>query len=269
VKSFGLLDLNEDLLLKRYQAGESMNALRYEFHCGATTLKTWLTNRGCQTRDLILSHRKANFDETYFVQIDSHEKAYWLGFLYADGNIYQNKLQLGLALKDKGHISLFQEHIASNHKLYKDRDSYKLVIRSQKLVDSLGELGCLPRKSFTLKFPTKRQVQNQFINSFLLGYFDGDGCISIRSAECCWVFSLVGTKEFLETVKAILVPVVDSKVSLFKEARSFNNVWVLSVGGGFKTEKGKIKLRKLYEFLYEKSDFCLQRKREKFEKVLN
>ena len=47
----------------------------------------------------------------YFDKINTEEKAYWLGFLYADGSISskEDKIELGLAEKDLHHIEKFKQ----------------------------------------------------------------------------------------------------------------------------------------------------------------
>lgn len=39
-------------------------------------------------------------NENYFEKIDSENKAYWIGFISADGNVYKNKLSIELNNKD-------------------------------------------------------------------------------------------------------------------------------------------------------------------------
>lgn len=48
-----------------------------------------------------------------FEKIDNEEKAYWLGFLYADGNVSlkEDKIELSLAEKDLNHIKKFKNFI--------------------------------------------------------------------------------------------------------------------------------------------------------------
>ena len=38
-----------------------------------------------------INSRKYNLNQNYFENIDSHEKAYWLGFIYVDGYIRKNE----------------------------------------------------------------------------------------------------------------------------------------------------------------------------------
>lgn len=97
-----------------------------------------------------------------FEKIDTEEKAYWLGFLYADGAIgsKEDKIELGLAEKDLSQIEKFRSFTMINNKIsYRPKTrSYRYSFRSQKCKDDLINKGCLPKKSLILVFPTENQV---------------------------------------------------------------------------------------------------------------
>ena len=46
--------------------------------------------------------------ERIFSSIQNQETAYWLGFLAADGSIFENKLVIGLSAKDTEHLEKFK-----------------------------------------------------------------------------------------------------------------------------------------------------------------
>ena len=54
---------------------------------------------------------------TNFENIDNEEKAYWLGFLDADGSVgsKEDKIELGLAEKDLAHIEKFRDFMKINN----------------------------------------------------------------------------------------------------------------------------------------------------------
>lgn len=145
------------------------------------------------------------FNENYFENIDTESKAYWLGFLYADGSIYQNKnrpnptnFELSLKPSDTEHIKMFAKEI--NYDLTKVKrfgDRTRLCISSLVFCKHLINKGCTQRKSLTLEFPTF--LREDLIRHFIRGYFDGDGHIS-NPLKTCLGIVILGTTSFLSDI---------------------------------------------------------------------
>lgn len=58
---------------------------------------------------------------------------------------------------------------------------------SRKLI----ELGCVQRKTYSLKFPKKNQLDPKYYASFIRGVFDGDG--SIFRSKTIIIIEITGT----------------------------------------------------------------------------
>ena len=130
-----------------------------------------------------------HFNQDCFEVIDTAEKAYVLGLLFADANIdfKSNRISLDLHEKDVELLDYVAEVLEYKDVYNKHQQQLldgslstylKLSFSSSEVKNDLIRLGCTPRKSRTLKFPTEEQVPHKFINSFILGYFDGDGHVS-------------------------------------------------------------------------------------------
>lgn len=137
---------------------------------------------------------------THFENIDSEEKAYWLGFLYADGyvSLKEDKIELSLAEQDKNHIEKFKIFMGIDNKICyrKPSKAYRISFRSQKCKADLIKQGCVPKKSLILKFPSQEQVPQYLIKHFIRGYFDGDGWFTNTST--CFQVGIIGTQDFIE-----------------------------------------------------------------------
>lgn len=146
---------------------------------------------------------------TNFEKIDTEEKAYWLGFLYADGSVgsKEDKIELGLSEKDLKHIEKFRNFMNITNKISyrKNTKSYRISFRSIKCKQDLIDKGCVPKKSLILKFPNENQVPKELIKHFIRGYFDGDGWFT--NTEKYFQIGIIGTenfiKGFLDTVENI------------------------------------------------------------------
>ena len=135
-----------------------------------------------------------------FETIDTEEKAYWLGFLYADGSVSStdNRIELGLAEKDLRHIEKFRDFIGIQNKIsYRaSTKSYRYAFRSISCKADLIKQGCVPKKSLILNFPTEYQVPKNFVKDFIRGYFDGDGWFT--NTESCFQIGIIGTQDFIK-----------------------------------------------------------------------
>jgi len=138
---------------------------------------------------------KYNYNKDYFAVINNEEKAYWLGFLYADGCInryYKNdklkamNLELSLCKNDYNHLEKFLLALESNVPIHKKNvtyqnkqyEEYRIEVCCTKMCYDLINLGCTPQKTFNISFPTEEIVPKIYIRDWLRGFFDGDGCIS-------------------------------------------------------------------------------------------
>lgn len=142
-----------------------------------------------------------------FENIDCEEKAYWLGFLYADGSVgsKEDKIELGLAEKDLHHIEKFRDFMKITNKIcYRESTkSYRISFRSQKCKEDLIRQGCIPKKSLILKFPTEQQVPSNLIKHFIRGYFDGDGWFT--NTDSCFQAGIISTEDFIQDFIQILL----------------------------------------------------------------
>lgn len=158
----------------------------------------------CSCRGLWQSRqRHPDLDEKFFQHICTKEKAYWLGFLMADGCINDQRgtlaLTLTLSKKDEDQIDRFITAVGASPDAKKvTATTVTIQIYNKVFVDYLVRKGCCPRKTSTLKFPGQRTPV--IAKAFLLGYYDGDG--SLGSQKNWSPILSCGSVEFLEQVKS-------------------------------------------------------------------
>jgi hypothetical protein len=213
-------------------------------------------------------NKRYSFNDKFFEKINSEEKSYWLGFIYADGGMYSDgykchQIFIKLALKDKIHLERFQSSIGSNHKLKlrtetksilgkKEKTYQSIMIRitSKKMFGDLLNCGCFQNKSNTIKFP--KFISPYLIQHFIRGYFDGDGSISKTSNTK--QLNVLGNKLFLKDIQTIWMNTCNvRKTKLFNKGK----IYSLHYGGNGNIEK-------IRNYLYTNATVWLDRKRDKF-----
>ena len=194
-------------------------------------------------------------DESIFETIDTEEKAYWLGFLYADGYVNERQIELTLKAKDLEHIQKFQAFMHSKHKISyrKDTNAYRITICSPKIASDLSKLGCCQAKSLILTFPSADQVPKHLVHHFMRGYFDGDGCIAYGQGQ--YRLSILGTSDFLDKYEDYILNILNRTN---RNKRRYNGQ-ALSI-----QYAGTEQVYKIYNFLYQDATVYLERKYNKF-----
>lgn len=146
-----------------------------------------------------------NLRVDYFENIGTKQKAYWLGFLYADGYLVKTgrkgEPQIGILLsrKDEKQIDKFCENLG----LDSARKSYRIIegtrrigilFRCQRMSNDLMKHGVTFRKSKIIQYPKTSLPTRELELAFLLGYYDGDG-IQNRTIITS------GSRRFLEQIR--------------------------------------------------------------------
>jgi hypothetical protein len=194
-------------------------------------------------------------NHTYFRSIDSEQKAYWLGFLLADGGINdkvkRGALQLSVHLGGEDVLHLERLRLAleiENPICHAAEGDIRLSASSDILCGDLIGLGCTPRKSFTARLPS---IDDALQRHMLRGYFDGDGSACISGGRL--FVSFIGTHALLSQIKLLLGV---SKKLIPRRGCSHLNLNRLA------------HLRSAHAFMYEGATVALERKKLVYERGL-
>ena len=216
--------------------------------------------------------KKYYYNENYFEKIDNEHKAYWLGFLYADGYIVSKrkhssmKLGVSLSIKDKIVLENLNKDLESNNKIsvyktvngYKEGNKYcRVLYTGDKICNDLIDKGCFLNKTLILKFPTEEQVPEHLIRHFIRGYIDGDGSIvtyKYKNGYTTSKISICGTKEFLEGIKEFF-KITHIKLNRKKDCKV--NTYNLTIGGNSQ-------VKEKLDIIYNNSTIYLERKHKKY-----
>ena len=221
---------------------------------------------------------KYTYDQDYFSVVDSEDKAYWLGFLYADGSItcFYNKksgklksmsLEMTLCGKDEEHLNKFRRCLKTDAPLQdrkiklndKNYSAKRITVNCTKLCRDLINLKCTPHKTYVLKFPTYDIVPKQFMRDFIRGFFDGDGCIcsTTMANKPHIILNITGMSDMLLSISDFLI---EEKIIRVKPKLHQDNRSVCSGIFFYGTDSNK----ELLDYLYGDSNIYLDRKYQKY-----
>lgn len=166
----------------------------------------------------------------YFSDIDTEQKAYYLGLIASDGSVSdrskkyknsQNTLQITLKSDDGYVLEYFHKELNTKRVCYKNsiKNTRTFQIASNKICNDLSKYGIIFNKTWNMNIVN---VPYKFISSFLLGYFDGDGSIYInknKNTIASTNISISGTESSIKSIRYFL-DLLNLKYSIIQDKRS-------------------------------------------------
>lgn len=204
---FNSQDVNK--MYEMYNCGKTLEDIGKNYNVDPTTISLLFKKYNYKIRDYSHSKRKYTLDEHYFDEINTPNKAYYLGLLYADGSndTKHHSVTISLQERDKHILESFRTELKTDApleflELSKKKETfsnqYRLTICNKHMSESLERLGMVANKSLILEFPDFLRVD--LISHFIRGYFDGDGHVSNK----VYCTNIVSTHSFCLCVQNIL-----------------------------------------------------------------
>lgn len=213
-----------------------------------------------------------------FFKIQSPDMAYILGFIASDGYISakENCISIEILQKDKDILFQIAEKTSVTKPISlqtRNNGCETATLRnwSASWKQDLSHYGIVNNKTFTLKPPTL--LLPKYRIDYIRGYFDGDGSISTTKAK--------NSKEIIYDKNSFeIVGVSKPTIDWIREELINHYHIILNKPGYYTTNTGTViykiittdkkEIQKIYNLFYTTdSGLFLQRKKEKFETILN
>lgn len=263
-------------ICKLYLGGKPAQHIAKDLNVDIGTIINVLRRSGVKQRSYSERNRKRHCDHTFFDNVDNEAKAYWLGFIAADGYVGRPQrgtaapeLTIGLQGRDREHLALFNEVIQSDYpirerryssgRLPKDRSKTFVVlsVRSRPMADALARYGVVPAKCHTFEWP---DLPSTLSPHFLRGYFDGDGgwkiIRSLKSAPQVG-FEITSDRRFLDGCQAYLMQACNLRRTKLTHRIHKGKYTASKIQYG-----GNRQARRIFHLMYDNATIYLRRKYE-------
>ena len=210
---------------------------------------------------------KNNLLHDYFENINTSNKAYFLGFILMDGNIYKYKncnksdvVQIAISLQDKYILEILKNELKCDNKISEynkgRRHECRFGVCSNKMSEDLKKHGVVPNKSLILdKLPL---IDKEFIPDLIRGIFDANGSVHIRNNKYKkLIITFYSTNKMLKSIMNQLINDIDIGIHKITDQKN-TNVSLFSLS---RSED----IINFYNYIYHSDNIiCLNRKRNKF-----
>ncbi len=254
--------MNNQEIIKAYEDGASLASLSRKTGLSTYKIKKILQNNSIKIRTRFEQtvftnmQRGKKINHNYF-DVLNNEKAYYLGFLAADGCVRpnRNEIKIGLSSIDREWLEEFKLKLDSEREIedYITNKGFavsELKFSSLKIKTELAKYSIVPNKTYL--GITMKAIPDKYKLAFIKGYFDGDGSFVFnKNTKQCSLKITSHTKEILE------------EISYFFRAGN-----IYSHGKDFELDFSTNPTLKIMKLFYDLDTPCLKRKKEKYLKAL-
>lgn len=253
-----------------YMNGMLMKDVSAKYKICGDTVFNYMNKHGINFKN---GHGRKNFfNQHFFEHIDREDKAYFLGFLYADGwiggvqkGVYERpcNIVLDLSSTDRNILEKFLEcieasgstkirdHVASE-RTYKASPMSLVSLTSTKMADDLISHGFCNLKPDRVSVP---ELPDNMYRHFVRGYFDGDGCATTNTAQ------FTGQYSFLSSIDATICRCLQIEQGHLHTP--YDNLSVADLQYHIQASRQSI-----FNWFYESSSIYLERKKRHFQDTL-
>lgn len=249
-------------IMDLYKSGLEQKQIAEIYSVGVGTIGKIIRSFGEPRRcNRTSGKRKYNLNEHYFDNIDTPNKAYIIGMLWADGsnNLKNHTVEISLQECDKSILIDIANELESDRPLqfydYNSRNpnhsnQYRLSVNSKYMSNVLNNLGMVQNKSLHLEFPT--WIHEDLYSHFIRGYMDGDGWIS-KNPKAPRI-EIIGTETFCEGLSEYIYAQFGIKCAVRKRYINSNSpARQLDFGG-------RLQVKRFLDSVYRDADLYLERK---------
>lgn len=219
--------------------------------------------------------KKYTVNSDFFKKIDTEEKAYWLGFLIADGYITSrdNKIGLSLCIDDIEHLEKFKKDINATYPIkiynpsktgYSKKQYCRIIISDLMMYLSVQDYGLVEHKSNVLQPPNKKDIKG-YEKDFIRGFFDGNGSITFTNTALHkneYQFKVISTDAFLDFIKEWIELNTSIKIKRYYKRKDEQIVSSIEVAGNYQ-------VKEILDLLYKDSTVYLERKYNRYINLCN
>ena len=203
--------MSDHEIIEKYKAGKSLTSLSRESGLSVYKIKKLLKENNIHIRtrfeQTVYTNMKRGkkVNHSYFDTI-SNEKAYYLGFLAADGCVRpnRNEIKIGLSSIDRDWLEDFKNKLESEREIedYITGNGFaisELKFSSLKIKQELAKYSIVPNKTYL--GITMKNIPNEYKLAFIKGFFDGDGSFVFNkdTKQCSIKFTSYGDS-FLQEI---------------------------------------------------------------------
>ncbi|SHJ48604.1 LAGLIDADG family homing endonuclease [Tepidibacter formicigenes] len=260
-------------MVEMYKSGLSTVQISKHFKCTASGIAYLIKKHLGELRTNKENSRFYNYNKDYFKEINNSEKAYWLGFIYADGYVKRNgkskMFGIALSIDDKEHLEKFKKSIEATYPIkvynpiensYSKKQYCRIQIFGEEIFNNLVKHGVIENKTLRLEPPN---IKKDLVPHFIRGYMDGDGTITYNSSNKKeFRVKIVGVKNMLNFIKKFIEENNIATINKFYQRRKTDKVYSIELGGNNQ-------VKKFLDLIYKDSTIYLDRKYNRYKELCN
>lgn len=247
-------NFEKDRVLELHTQGKTLNEISDDLKRPAGNISKIIRKNGLVCNKELKRKRKYPVDHHFFSILDTQEKVYFLGFLFADGSVSKScpAVNMQLAIKDKAILEKFTKLVQPTKPIFTFKNNLYvgMTMDSHTIKNDLCNFGCIPNKTYVLTYP--KNIPAELENHFIRGIIDGDGCIFVKDiSKVCIV--ITGCDDFLNGIEQTIFKAVNAKGKLYNNSSHHPKIKDLRY-------YGRLRCQTVLDWVYRDSKIHLDRK---------